>query len=99
MRDKTVMSAFFIANINIHDEDGYREYLKNVDDVFNRFNGKYLTVDKNPEVIEGEWNYSRLVLIEFPDKESLKKWYYSNEYQEILKYRLSSADCDTIIVE
>jgi len=92
------MSVYFIANIKIHDQSEYDKYLEKVDSVFSKFKGKYLTVDKNHEVIEGEWNYSRLGLIEFPDKKSLKKWYNSVEYQEILKYRLSSAECDSIIV-
>ena len=68
-----------------------------MDEVFQKFNGKYLAVDKNPEILEGHWAYSRLVLIEFPDKESLKKWYYSDAYQKILQFRLSGARCDTII--
>ena len=93
------MSAYFIANIKIHDESEYQKYLENVDCVFEKFNGKYLTVDEKPEILEGKWDYSRLVLIEFPDKDSLKKWYSSSEYQDILKFRLSGADCDTIIVE
>ena len=93
------MSAFFVANIKVTDKNSYNNYLKHIDAIFEKFNGKYLTVDENPEIIEGHWNYSRFVLIEFPDKQSLKKWYYSNEYQEILKFRLSGADCDTIIVE
>ena len=93
------MSAYFIANIFIKDMNEYNKYLEKVDAVFSEFNGKYLAVDEKPEIIEGEWNYSRIVLIEFPNKESLKKWYTSEEYQNILKYRLSSAKCDTIIVE
>ena len=91
------MSAYFIANIKIKDEDEYRKYLINADNVFSKFNGKYLTVDQHPEILEGNWDYSRLVLIEFPDKESLKRWYYSSEYQEIIQFRLAGADCDTII--
>lgn len=93
------MSAYFVANIRIHDEAEYEKYLQSVDGVFSNFNGRYLAVDKAPEVIEGNWNYSRLVLIEFPDKESLRNWYYSSEYQKILKHRLSAADCDSIIIE
>jgi uncharacterized protein (DUF1330 family) len=91
------MSAYFIANIAIHDESEYQNYLDQVDDVFQKFNGKYLTVDANPEVLEGTWNYSRVVLIEFPDRDALKKWYYSEEYQGIVKCRLNAADCDSII--
>ncbi len=93
------MGAYFIANIKLHDENEYRKYLENVDGVFEKFNGRYLAVDNNPEVLEGKWDYSRLVLIEFPDKESLRKWYDSTEYQRIVGHRLSGAHCDTIIAE
>ena len=92
------MSAYFVANINVHDENEYRKYVENVDNVFKRFNGKYLVVEDNPEVVEGKWDYTRFILIEFPDRESLKKWYYSPEYQEILKFRLAGADSDAMIV-
>ena len=92
------MSAYFIANIRINNEEEYQEYLKSVDVVFRKFNGKYLAMDKNPVILEGKWNYSRLVLIEFPDKDSLNKWYFSDDYQSILKHRLLAAECDTIIV-
>jgi uncharacterized protein (DUF1330 family) len=93
-----LMSAYFIANIRIHNEVEYQKYLDAVDGVFEKFNGKYLAVDPNPDVLEGQWNYSRAVLIEFPDAQSLKAWYNSSEYQKILRFRLNGADCDTILV-
>jgi len=93
------MSTFFIANVKIKNNANYLKYLEKVDAVFSKFNGKYLTVNKNLKILEGQWDYSLFVLIEFPDKCSFKNWYYSNEYQEILKLRLSGADCNTIIVE
>lgn len=93
------MSAYFIANIKINDEKEYNEYLKDVDEVFALFGGEYLAVDGSPEVLEGGWDYSRAVLIRFPSKEELKRWYLSDAYQRILIHRLAAADCDTIIVE
>ncbi len=93
------MSAYFIANIRISNEKEYQKYLESVDIVFSKFNGKYLCVDKSPVVLEGKWDYSRLVLIEFSDKDSLSKWYNSDEYQAILRHRLLAAECDTIMVE
>ena len=93
------MSVYFIANIKINDEAEYQKYIECVGNVFSKFNGKYLKVDNNPVVLEGKWDYSRLVLIEFPDKDSFNKWYYSAEYQAILKHRLLSAECDTIVIE
>ena len=93
------MSAYFIANLKIHDEDEYKRYLIYVGNTVEMYHGKYLAVDTNPEILEGKWDYSRLVLIEFPDREALKKWYYSPEYQNIIKMRFDSADSDIIIVE
>ena len=92
------MSVYFVANIRIIDEVEYSKYLENAKSVSSKYNGEYLAVDNNPTILEGTWDYSRVVLIRFPDKDSLNKWYYSDEYQAILKYRLSAADCDTIIV-
>lgn len=93
------MSAYFVANIRVKDEAAYQAYLDEVDGVFSQFNGTYLSVDPHPEVVEGNWSYSRLVLIQFPDKAALKRWYESDAYQTILKHRLAGADCDSIIVE
>jgi len=93
------MSAYFIANIRIHDETEYKKYLKDLDEVFAKFNGEYLSWDDHPEVLEGKWDYSRAVLIRFPNKEDLKRWYDSEDYRRILRYRLNAAECDTIIVQ
>ena len=93
------MSAYFIANIRINNAVEYQNYIERVDEVFSKFNDKYLKVDNSPVVLEGTWDYSRLVLIEFPDGDSLTKWYTSNKYQAILKHRLLAAECDTIMIE
>ena len=93
------MPYYFSAQINIHDENEYQKYIAQVDEVFSKFSGKYLAVDNNPQVLEGQWNYSRSVLIEFPSKEDFENWYYSEEYQKILKHRLSGANCNTILIE
>jgi uncharacterized protein (DUF1330 family) len=93
------MSAYFIANIEIRDEGEYEKYLARADEVFARFAGKYLAVDPNPEVLEGAWDCSRVVLIEFPDRAALLSWYRSEAYQEILQFRLRAARCDAVAVQ
>ena len=93
------MSCYFIAQIRFHDRDEYAKYLDKADEIFSKYNGKYLAVDNEPKVVEGKWNYDRLVLIEFPGMHDLKKWYDSEEYQNILKHRLKAATCDTVIVQ
>lgn len=93
------MSYYFSAQIKINDKDEYQNYIEKVDEVFSKFNGKYLAVDDNPVIMEGKWNYSRSVLIEFPTKKDFENWYNSKEYQSILKHRLNGANCDTILIK
>jgi len=92
------MSIYFMASIRINDQQEYQNYLDRVNEVFAKYKGTYLAVDKHPGVLEGEWNYSRAVLIRFDNREDFNAWYHSEEYQEILQYRLSAAECDTILI-
>ncbi len=92
------MSYYFLAHIRIHDKGEYQLYLDRADEVFARYKGRYLAVDNEPEILEGEWGHDRAVLIQFESREDFMEWYKSEDYQEILKFRLNAADCDTILV-
>jgi len=92
------MSYYFMASIRIRDDREYQKYLDRADEVFARYKGTYLAVDNEPQVLEGDWDFHRAVLIRFESREDFKAWYDSPDYQDILKYRLHAADCDTILV-
>lgn len=93
------MSYYFIAQIRITDETIYQKYIEGADKVFMQYNGRYLAVDNDPVVMEGNWDYTRTVLIEFETKEDFNAWYHSDDYQKILEHRLSAAECDSILVK
>ena len=93
------MSYYFVAQIKIIDEKEYQKYIDNAGDIFKKYKGEYLAVDNNPQILEGDWNYTRTVLIRFESFNDFDDWYNSADYQKILKYRLKAADCDTILVK
>jgi uncharacterized protein (DUF1330 family) len=93
------MSCYFIANIKIHDDQEYRKYLEGADAIFKRYHGEYLSVDNHPVILEGHWDYTRTVLIRFDSRDDFMEWYNSTDYQNILKFRLEAAVCDTILAE
>jgi uncharacterized protein (DUF1330 family) len=93
------MSHYFIAHIKINNPKEYQKYLDKAGDIFKIYKGKYLVSDDVPEILEGTWDYTRTVVIEFNNEQDFKFWYYSDEYQEILKYRLSAAECNTVLVK
>lgn len=92
------MPCYFAAQIRINDPVEYDKYVQKVDEVFSLFNGNYLAVDESPVVLEGSWNYTRSVLIRFNSEKDFEDWYYSDNYQEILKHRLNASVCDTILI-
>ncbi len=93
------MPVYIIARMKIHDREGYDRYEEGFMPVFEKFNGKMLSVDEDPKVLQGEWNHTRSILIEFPDKKSAYAWMMSPEYQEIAKHRLAASEGDSILVE
>lgn len=93
------MSYYFVVNIKINDQLEYQKYINKVDEVFSKFNGKYLVVDDNPKLLEGDWDYSRIVIIEFETETEFNQWYNSKEYQEILKYRINASQSDGILAK
>ncbi len=93
------MKYYFVANIKIQDPEEYKKYLEKVDAVFSKFKGKYIAVDNLPLRLEGKWDYSKSVIIEFKTKKDFEDWYYSKEYQKILRFRLNAANCDSILIE
>ncbi len=93
------MAYYFVAQIRINDQAEYEQYLDQIDEVFSLYNGEYLAVDEKPVVLEGHWNYTKSVLIRFNSKQEFEDWYFSEAYQKILRYRLNSSTCDTILIK
>jgi uncharacterized protein (DUF1330 family) len=56
-----------------------------------RFGGRYLTRRGSHEVLEGDWQPNRVVIVEFPDKASIRSWYAAPEYQPLIALRQSAA--------
>ena len=93
------MSTYLIANLTINDRDRYTQYEDAFMAVFETYNGKILAVDENQEVLEGDYNRTRTVLIEFPSNEEAKAWYESEAYQAIAQHRWASSDATVIMIE
>ena len=93
------MSSYFIAQIEIHDSQEYEKYLEGYDEVFARYKGKVLVVDDSPTIVEGEWPYTRTVVIRFPDEAEFRRWYESPEYQELAQHRWQASRADIVLVK
>ena len=85
------MTVYIIAEFHIHAREKYDVYDALFMDVFEKFDGKILSVDEAPRVLEGPWESTRSVLLEFPSEESAFAWMGSPAYQEIAQHRLAGS--------
>jgi uncharacterized protein (DUF1330 family) len=93
------MAVYLIAQISITDRAAYNRYQAKFLDVFRKFKGELLAADENPEVVEGDWNREKVILMRFPDRESFKEWAFSPEYREISKDRAAGSEGVFLLVK
>ena len=93
------MTAYVLAQLDVHDPETFERYRAKVAPLVQAFGGRYIVRGGEITPLEGELAQSRLVIIEFHDREAAERWYFSDEYQEILQLRLDSAKGTAVIVE
>lgn len=93
------MPAYLLAQINVDDPEAYKLYTAHTPGVIQQYGGRFVIRGGNPEALEGELHSKRVVLIEFPDKAAVKRFYASPEYQKILPLRLAAAQGRVCILE
>ncbi len=93
------MSAYVIVEIEIIDPVGYEEYKKHAGAAVHKYGGKYITRGGKTEVLEGDWNPKRIVVLQFESMERAKEWLNCEEYREPRKMRHKTAKTNMILVE
>ncbi|RAS09403.1 DUF1330 domain-containing protein [Cupriavidus alkaliphilus] len=93
------MAAYLIADVDVTDPALFEEYKREVPATEARYGGKYLGRGGRAKVLEGDWQPHRLVIVEFPDMDSLMAWYDSPEYGRLKAIRERCATTRIIALE
>ena len=93
------MSVYIIASIAVNDWEKYAKYQAGFLDIFARYKGEVLAVSDEPQIIEGEWPFTRAVVIRFPDADEARRWYESPEYQALAQHRWQASRASIISLE
>ena len=92
-------SAYLIANVDVTDPVQYEEY-KKLSSIAMKAHGAEICIRGGKvEVLEGDWNPSRFVMLKFPSVEAAHRFYDSPEYAAARKARAGAAVMRMIIVE
>jgi uncharacterized protein (DUF1330 family) len=93
------VSAYIIVEIDVQDPVGYDEYKKLAGPTVEAHGGNYIVRGGKTEVLEGDWQPKRIVVLEFASMHAAKNWLNCEEYREPRKMRHRTARTNMILVE
>ncbi len=94
------MPAYFIAIVHETDEEGHAAYSARVPDTISQYGGHYLVRGGDPETLEDSGPRSqRTIVLEFPDRASIMRWYQSPEYANIKGIRQAHSRARVTVVD
>ena len=93
------MPVYVVAQGRIENREMLNEYVAKAIPTIDSGGGRILGFDESPEVVEGEVEHPRTVILEFPSREAFRAWYDSDAYQAILPLRLESTPGTLIVVD
>lgn len=91
------MAAYFLAAVNINDHEAFKKYIEAGYASLQGYTIEVVSVDDDPELLEGTIPGRHMVLLKFNSKEDLRRWWNSPSYTKARAFRHASADTPFII--
>lgn len=93
------MTVYLTVQVKIKDRDAYQRYADAFMPVFSKFRGAMLAADFEPQVLDGDWDKDRIVIMSFPDKGAMMEWLTSDEYKVLAADRDAGADTIALVAQ
>jgi uncharacterized protein (DUF1330 family) len=93
------MVAYVIVDLDVKDAGALESYRRAVPATVAKYGGRFIVRGGAFEVLEGDWTPKRVVVLEFPSMDALKRWYRSDDYTPLIAERQRHSKADLIAVE
>lgn len=93
------MAAYVIVDMVVTDSARYDRYRPLAEAAVHAHGGRYLARGGQVEVLEGDREPNRTVVLEFPDLETAKQWYHGEAYRQARAIREGAGTGSFIVVE
>jgi len=93
------MPAYLIARVDVRDAARYRDYAAHTPRCVAAFGGRFIVRNGERVVLEGPPDPRRIVVIEFPSMDLLRRFYASPEYTRVKALRAGAGDAEMIAIE
>ena len=92
-------SGYIIASVTVTNPDQYEEYKKWSSAAMKAHGAEPIVRGGQVEVLEGDWNPGRTVILKFPSYEAARRFYDTPEYQKAKAAREGAAVMRMVCVE
>ncbi|RCV87296.1 DUF1330 domain-containing protein [Billgrantia montanilacus] len=86
--------AYVVGSVTIRDAEKWAQYVAEVPATLTPWGGELMLRGKQAAVLAGQPQHSNLVVLSFPDLESIHGWYASPAYQVLIPLRDAAAMVD-----
>jgi uncharacterized protein (DUF1330 family) len=93
------MAAYVIVNVDTKHPQEYEHYKGMAEKTVAQYGGRYLVRGGQMKVLEGSWEPTRIVVLEFPSYEKAHEWWHSAEYAPAKELRQRLSTTDLLIIE
>jgi uncharacterized protein (DUF1330 family) len=92
--------AYVIGDVrDVRDAAALEEYRRSNTDAVARHGGRFIVRGGDVQLLEGDWDTRRIIVIEFPDLATARGWYRSDDYEPLKALRQSASDTNIILVD
>jgi uncharacterized protein (DUF1330 family) len=93
------MKAYLVLDLTIHDFGSFREYIEKVPSFIEKHGGKYIVQGAEPIPMEGDWRPERMVILEFPARQSATAFLTDPDFQDLLAIRHRTTTSNLVLVD
>jgi uncharacterized protein (DUF1330 family) len=93
------MAAYVIVETDVTDPERYDRYKAASPGAIAAGGGRFLARGGELDVLEGDWQPSRLVVLEFEDLAAARRWYESESYRQARQLREGAATLRMVAVQ
>lgn len=99
MQGGAAMKAYLVLDFSVHDLRGFMPYVSAIPAFIEKHGGRYLVRGEAPISREGDWAPERMVVLEFPSRQSAEAFLADPAAQSLFEMRRRTTESKLILVD
>jgi uncharacterized protein (DUF1330 family) len=93
------MPAYLIGDVTVKDPTAYEQYRSQVGDLIAKHRGEYIVRGGEIEVVSGDWQPNRLIVLRFPNKTAVRAYLDDPVFHRLGELRRRAIKSQIVMVE